>query len=383
MAAKRDYGSGSIKALGGDRYRLIVNAGTDVLTGKRVIVQETVGPTPVKAARARLAELVAEHARRGPTAHSATLARLITVWLESATHAKATRENYDRAVTRIPAVLLDKSAVRITPHEVQSLYNAISVKHGPNPTHQLHAVISGAYSHGLRLGWVHSNPARDRILPAIAKRKSTTPTVDEARRLIAQGADDEQKLWLRLAFVCGRRRSEVLAIRWSDIDLDAAVVRIERSLELDRTVKDTKTHDEVDIALDPRTVKMIRAWQRAQRERALAAGEPLADDPFLLSQQTDSSKPWRPDLATRRWSATRKRAKVRDNIRLQDFRKANSTQMISGGVDVRTAAGRSGHDPQMALGTYAGIVDEANRRAALVVARALDGDPEPGDNVAV
>lgn len=369
----RDYGSGSINEIRPGRWRLKVSAGVDVVTGRRIVVQETF-TGGAKAARARLAEIVAEHSRRGSTAGTVTLGRIIDVWLAGAGHAKNTRVNYDRARSRIPERVLATQAAKISPHDVDQLYTALQRDYGVHATHYVHALISGAYTNARRLRWLVDHPARDARLPKLTKRASTTPTANEARQIIAAARDEQQRLWLRLALVLGRRRSEVLALRWSDVDLDAGVAHIERTLEDDlRGVKATKTGDDVDLAIDIATVKAIRSWQKGQRERAIGAGMPLTSDPWLLSDELDSSLPWRPTLATRRWAATRVRAKVRSTIRLQDFRKANTTNLIAGGIDVRTVAGRSGHDPKMALGIYANVVDAANRAAADVIAQVIDG----------
>jgi integrase len=369
---RRDYGSGQLRKVGEGKYRLRVSAGNDPVTGRRRVITETVFGT-ITEARRRLSELVAANGQRRNSSAAVTLGRIIDVWLEHGGHARATRVNYDRARSRIPDRLLATPAVKVTPYDIDNMYHCIAAAHGVHSTHQLHALVSGAYNNARRLRWVHDNPARDAWLPAIVKRPSTTPTTAQARRIVAAAADAEQKLWLRLALVLGRRRSEILALRWSDIDLSAKVVHVRRSLEQDRTPKPTKTGDEAAIAVDGATVTEIRARMKAQRERALAAGVSLIQDPWLFSQEPDSSLPWRPDLATRRWAATRKRAKVPTNIRLQDFRKANVTELIAGGVDIRTVAGRAGHDPAMSLGTYAGMADPANRRAATVIAKVLDG----------
>lgn len=368
---RREYGTGQITKVADGRYRLRAPAGSDVVTGKRRVVTETFHGNATDARR-RLGELVAEHARHGGGT-TTPLRSVIREFLDTGGHARATRANYDRAVARIPDRVLAAPATRLTVRDVDQLIRAVADRHGPHAATQLYALLSGAFTNARRLGWVRDHPVRDAWRPTITRRQSTTPTVAEARRIIAAGADAEQKLWLRLALVLGRRRSEILALRWSDIDLCARTVRVQRALELDRTVKQTKTGDQADIAVDVATARAIASWQNAQRERALASGMPLASDPWLFSQLADSSAPWRPDLATRRWAKTRERAKVRSTIRLQDFRKANTTHLIAGGADVRTVAGRSGHDPAMALGTYAGIVDDANRRAADIIAHVVDG----------
>jgi integrase len=156
------------------------------------------------------------------------------------------------------------------------------------------------------------------------------------------------------------------------VDATQRVLRVERAFEPDGTVKSTKAKDHAQVALDAETMARIRAWQVAQRERALAAGVSLVKDPWLLSDDPASARPWRPDLATRRFTRIREAAGVDDTVRLQDLRHANVTFLVASGVDPRTVAGRVGHDPSVSLGTYAAIVNDANRHAADLIAAALD-----------
>lgn len=368
----RDYGSGRLVERGPKKWLLRVSAGTDLVTGKRRTITETVYGGK-REAQHRLAEIVAQHGGVGRRSTSTVrLGRMIDAWLDVAQHARGTRENYDRARGRIPQAMLAAPAARVQPHDVQDLYTAVGREFGPHAAQYLYALLSGAYSHARRLRWVVDNPARDLVLPAITKRATSTPMADDVLRILAAAADQQEALWLRLAAVTGRRRAELPAVRWSDVDLAAGVLRVERALEPDGTAKATKSKDHAQVALDAVTVARIRSWQVAQRERALAAGVPLDPDPYLLSYDPASGRPWRPDFATRRFATARARAGVPAKIRLQDMRHANVTFLIANGVDARTVAGRVGHDPAMTLGTYSAIVDAANRAAAELIAAALD-----------
>lgn len=83
----------------------------------------------------------------------------------------------------------------------------------------------------------------------------------------------------------GMRRRELLALRWRDIDLDAATISVRRSVGVvkhkgeAREIRegDTKTARPRVIDLDPATVAVLRAWKR---ERGLMAFQ-LAQDGAL------------------------------------------------------------------------------------------------------
>ena len=62
--------------------------------------------------------------------------------------------------------------------------------------------------------------------------------------------------------VTGMRRAELLALRWTDVDLAAGVVTIRRNYVRaggKSVEKDTKTHQMRRLALDPTTVDDAQA----------------------------------------------------------------------------------------------------------------------------
>jgi integrase len=73
----------------------------------------------------------------------------------------------------------------------------------------------------------------------------------------------------------GLRRGELLALPWSNVDLDAATLRVERSLEETKAglrFKPPKTaHGRRTISLPPSTVTALREHRRKQLETRLAS----------------------------------------------------------------------------------------------------------------
>src|SRR5262249_60598242 len=80
-------------------------------------------------------------------------------------------------------------------------------------------------------------------------------------------------LYMWLAAVTGARRGELCGLQWADIDLDAGVVHIGFSYLVragQKKRKDTKTHQERDLAIDPVTVPVLT--ERRQQVQSLLAG---------------------------------------------------------------------------------------------------------------
>lgn len=184
------------------------------------------------------------------------------------------------------------------------------------------------------------------------------PQAEDAARLLSAAIEEspELGLFLRLAVVLGARRGEIISLRWPDIDLERGevliagnVVRVPRQALVH---KDTKTHAKRRVAVGAGTVEQLRARRVAQAKDALACGTTLAADAYLFSHVPDGSKPIDPDGITHRFQRLARRLGVR--CRLHDLRHFMVTQLVAGGVDWRTVAGRAGHaDGHMTLATYA------------------------------
>jgi integrase len=134
--------------------------------------------------------------------------------------------------------------------------------------------------------------------------------------------------------------------------------------------KATKTHAKRRVAVGADTVELLRAHRLAQAKDALACGTTLAADAYVFSHVPDGSAPINPDGITHRFRRLARRLGVR--CRLHDLRHFMVTQLVAGGVDWRTVAGRAGHaDGHMTLSTYAHFQQAQDRQAAEFMDRLL------------
>lgn len=165
-------------------------------------------------------------------------------------------------------------------------------------------------------------------------------------------------------------------MRWKEIDLDTARMRIGRGIvdSVDGFVeKDTKTHAVRTVALDATSLDILREHLARSTERASVCGAELSDKAFVFASEVDGSQPWRPDTTTRSFRRLCKQAGLPD-VRLHDLRHYVATRLLASGVDVRTVAGRLGHrNAATTLNVYSHFLPEADREAADVLGRLFDG----------
>jgi integrase len=144
----------------------------------------------------------------------------------------------------------------------------------------------------------------------------------------------------------------------------------------DRHEKDTKTHQQRRVSLDPETVKALAEhWDRCTA-RCVALGFPLARDAFVFSLSPDGREHLVPSSVTQRYSRLARRWGI--HTHLHNLRHYSATELIAAGVDVRTVAGRLGHSGGgvTTLRVYAAWLAEADQRASTSLAARAPVRPE-------
>jgi integrase len=251
------------------------------------------------------------------------------------------------------------------PHECKPL--------GAATVRQIHSIISAALGNAVRWEWIPDNPALLARKPAQPRPQPKPPSAAEAARIVSAAfARDEgwgTLVWLTM--VTGMRRGELVALRWSDIDLAGAVVDVSKAYftrQGMKVEKDTKTHQMRSPAIDAATVEVLRRHKVRCAEQLLAVGAGRIDATYVFSPKPDRSRPYYPDAVTRRYS--RMVTGLGIETHLHALRHYNATELLRNGVDLTTVAGRLGHGGggTTTLRVYAAFVPESDRRAASVIA---------------
>lgn len=196
-----------------------------------------------------------------------------------------------------------------------------------------------------RQSWLSRNPfdSGDPLINTAneVKRERVLSFEEEERLLLACTAPREH---LRPLLICaldtGFRKSEMLALRWADVDLEARLIRARSST--------TKTRKARSVGITPRL--------RAEFERM--RGQAADDHEKLIFNQKDMKRAF----------ATACTLAGIENLRWHDLRHTATTRMVEGGLAPMIVMKLTGHS-QMA--TFARYVN-ANDDAAIKGAEALD-----------
>ena len=375
----------------GESWQLRVYLGRDPLSGEKRWMSKTIKGGKREAQRA-LADMVSAADGGGVAPSSGTVRELLKRWFENSSSdfsPKTALETTGFVRRYIEPGLGPKPVAKLRTEEIDRLYRELRKRGGqggkplaPATVKRTHVILHSALEQAVRWGWLRTNPAHTAQVPRIPRPDIRPPAPSELVRLfdLAEESDPTFATFLLLAAATGARRSELLALRWSDFAEGASRVTIARALVNSSdgfVVKDTKTHAVRYVAVDPTTALALEGHRQRAINAAAACGTVLAPDAFVFSHEADSTTPWRPDSTTRAFRNLVRRAGV-NGARLHDLRHYVATQLLAAGVDIRTVSGRLGHrNASTTLNVYAHFLQNADEQAATVLEGLLDADRKP------
>src|SRR5579859_5058784 len=184
----------------------------------------------------------------------------------------------------------------------------------------VHSILSGAFATAKRWEWIAWNPAESAKPPAVTRRSVPATTPEDVAKVIAEGrkAHPVLALYLWLVAITGARRGELCALQVRDVDLVNGVLHIAFNYVVvsgQRVRKDTKTHQDRYLAIDPVTCSMISEHLGAVRAELAAVGLELPEDAYVFSNDPMGARPWNPDWATHKASDLAAAVGVKLNIK--------------------------------------------------------------------
>jgi integrase len=250
----------------------------------------------------------------------------------------------------------------------------------------IHSILSGAFAAAQRWEWTDRNPAESAKPPTTIRRPIPATSPDDVAKVIAEARSRSVALglYLWLVVVTGVRRGELCGLQIRDINLDQGLVHIAFNYVVrggQRVRKDTKTHQDRWLAIDPDTCALIATYLDETSAALAAVGVELRDDAYLFSNDPAHARPWNPDWVTHQIAVAADAAGVKLDIK--GGRHYTASQLLAGGFDLRNTAARLGHSGGGAttLRHYADPVPEVDRRAAAylaqLTARSTPSSPQP------
>lgn len=264
--------------------------------------------------------------------------------------------------------------VALAPHHVREMLGAVS-ESGVSPrTVQLtRAVLRSMLADAEREQLVHRNVAALVRGPRVERAEIVPWTADEAKRFLTSLEGRRLHALFAVGVALGLRKGELLALRWDDVDLDAALVRVRATAQrlghgVGLVVGAPKTARSRRVVPLPHTLADVLVRHReAQDEERAAAGEMWQESGLVFT--TGRGTMIEPRNLNRFLDQAVSRAGLR-RIRFHDLRHTCASLLLAQGVSPRVVMELLGHSQlSMTTDLYGHVMPSSLRSAA----DALDG----------
>jgi len=363
---------GSIVKRGKNSYTIILNIGTDSITGKRKQQWVSVKGNK-KDAEKRLSELLHQIDTGSfikPTKD--TLTGYLEKWLKDYVWpnlAPRTAEGYEHIMRHHIIPTLGNIVMnKLKPEHLQRYFSeklsgglsAQTVRHHYTA---LHKALNTAVEWGL----LSRNIADVVKTPHSQQTEMQTWDEEDVAKFLELAKDSPYYTLFYTALFTGMRRSEYLALRWSDLDLLLCQVYVNRSLHvlkggqvIYRSPKTAKGRRM--IALSPSMASVLREhYEKAKLERDML-GVSLKNNDLVFCQPDGS--PLLPNTVTHAWIKLVRRNSLKP-IRLHDARHTHASLMLKQGAHPKVVQERLGHAGiQITLDIYSHVAPGLQEAAA-------------------
>lgn len=218
-------------------------------------------------------------------------------------------------------------------------------------------LMSAIFQHAMRYEWVDRNPIK--LVRQSAKRERVPDVLElhELQLLLTKLSMRERTLVL-LDAATGLRVSELLALRWMDVDFENLEINVTRSI-WHQVVGDCKTEASAKpVPLDGYMAEDLLRWRRQ-------SPYPMAADYIFASPYKNGNQPYWPDNLMKRYiKPVARAAGIHKNIGWHTFRHSFGTLLKANGEDVKTVQELLRHaNSRITLDTYTQAVTSHKRAA--------------------
>ena len=308
-----------------------------------------------------------------------TLGEFLERWLKDYAWpnlAPRTAEGYEHIIRRhiIPA-LGSIPLMQLKPEHLQHYYSdklsssRCDNKGGlsPSTVKHHHVTLHTALENAVKWGLLSRNPADAVSTPRSQRPEWHTLSEDNIKTLLEAAKATPYYALFYLAIFTGMRRSELLALRWCDVDLLLCQIHVTHSLHHMRNGEIVFRSPKTDksrrmIALSPSAALVLREHKEKHKGTRVMLGMILVDDDLIFSDI--HGKPLLPNSVTHAWIKMVRRIGL-DGVRLHDARHSHASLMLKAGIHPKIVQERLGHSSiQITLDTYSHVAPGLQEAAA-------------------
>jgi integrase len=228
---------------------------------------------------------------------------------------------------------------------------------------KLRNIMSAIFNHAMRHEWAEKNPIS--LVRQSAKREAIPGVLDlaEIRALLTE-LHHPYKQMVFLAAVTGLRVSELLALKWGDINFDSLEISLNRGV-VRQVIGDLKTEaSRKPLPLDPDLAQSLVGWRR------MSAFNTGHDWVFASPEMRGKQPYWPENILRRHIRPAADRCGIKKPIGCHTFRHSYATHLKANGEDVKVVQESLRHaNSRITLDTYTQALTPAKREAQTKVVK--------------
>ncbi len=256
----------------------------------------------------------------------------------------------------------------VTAERIQVLYNAKNkAGAGPRTVRVIHVVLHKALEHALKLGMIGRNPTNAVSPPRYQPDEMKFYDETQVNQLLLAARGDRNEVLYHLAIVTGMRQSELLALKWSDLDWQKKTLKVQRQLKRGDhengyyTSPKTKAGKR-SINLGAVTITHLRTCYERQRLDRLSAGEGWKENDLIFP--STNGTPMDQSNLIKSFKRFLREAGLPE-IRFHDLRHTAASLMLNHGIPPIIVSRRLGHSKvSITLDIYGHLMPEMQNEAA-------------------
>jgi integrase len=364
---------GSVTKRGENSWRLKFDLPRE--NGERRTQYVTVQANGKKEAREKLAALIASvgagsYVEPSKTAVADFVAGRIDQWEAAGSLSPRSAARYREILAnQIRPHLGDKPLQRLRPADIEHWHTALQAANlKPRTIGQSHRVLSKALDDACRHEILIKNVASTQPTPKV--EESEVVIVRDIPGFIEKLKGSRVYVLAMVSLFTGMRLGEILALRWSRVDLDKAIIQVREAIENTKAGTRFKTPKTKagrrDITLPDVLVAVLREYRKAQLEFRMRVGAGKLPDDALLFTDLDGN-PLSRNVTSTLWQRFAERVGMGD-ITFHALRHTHASQLIDAGVDIVTISKRLGHaKPDITLRVYSHLFRKDDSKAAQAI----------------
>lgn len=225
---------------------------------------------------------------------------------------------------------------------LHAFYTSLVNKVSAHTVHKVHNIINNSFKFAVRDGIIALNPAANALLLKFTIQKKSALSSEELLKLMvaakeyqAQRTTKTKNVYPLISLVVntGRRRGELAALQWNDVDLDNHCITINYAL-MEIGSKCILSTPKTESSI--RTIHITSAVAEILRQhRKIATGI------YVFPALNNPDVPMRPTNINRLFYAVIKKAGLKCGF--HTLRHSHITHLIENNVNIKTVQDRAGH----------------------------------------